>query len=53
MHKGTISCECGQEFYYETIKNYIYCINCGKEYYVKEDIVDLYIKDEAKAKEGD
>lgn len=32
MKYGTIKCECGKEFYFETVRDTINCINCGKEY---------------------
>ena len=35
MNKGTINCECGQEFYFETIRDFINCNHCGKQYEVK------------------
>lgn len=40
MNKGYIKCECGQEFYFETIKVYINCIKCNKEYEVRDYIED-------------
>ena len=30
MKQGMIKCECGNEFYYESIKEYIPCMKCGK-----------------------
>jgi len=30
MRKGNIKCDCGQEFYFETTKDYIACIKCKK-----------------------
>ena len=36
MHRGNVKCECGQEFYFETINEKIRCINCDKEYDVSE-----------------
>lgn len=51
MHKGEIVCECGQEFYYETIRNFINCISCGNEYEVKESII--YAIETEPDKEGD
>lgn len=45
MNKGTINCECGQEFYYETIRDFINCIHCGKQYEVKDTHVELATKD--------
>lgn len=32
MRHGTIQCECGQEFYFESIFLRINCLNCGKEH---------------------
>lgn len=29
---GTIVCECGQEFYFETKRPVVHCIKCNKEY---------------------
>ena len=34
MRKGSIKCDCGQEFYYETKRLVINCIKCGKEHSV-------------------
>ena len=45
MKKGNITCECGQEFYYETIRDYVVCIKCGKSHELKlepsEDIDEV------------
>mgnify|MGYP000847078779 FL=1 len=41
MNKGTINCECGQEFYFETIRDFINCIHCGKQYEVKGTHIEL------------
>jgi hypothetical protein len=38
MKKGNIKCECGQEFYYETIRDYVVCIKCGKRYELKLEL---------------
>ena len=35
MREGTIKCDCGQEFYFETTKDYIACIKCKKGHDVK------------------
>jgi len=32
IHQGNLKCNCGQTFYFETNKQKINCINCGKEY---------------------
>jgi len=40
MHKGTIKCDCGQDFYYETVRDFINCISCGKQYEVKNTLID-------------
>ncbi len=32
MKYGTIFCECGQDFYFETVKKSVNCIRCGKRY---------------------
>ena len=32
MIKGYVKCECGQEFWFETIMPDIACIKCGKSY---------------------
>jgi len=32
MKYGTIKCECGKEFYFETVRNTVNCIGCGKEW---------------------
>jgi len=37
MKKGNIICECGQEFYYETIRDYVVCIKCGERHELKLD----------------
>lgn len=47
MKKGNIKCECGQDFYYETIRDYVICISCGKRYEFKVEVIDE--KDEEKA----
>jgi len=36
---------CGQEFYFETIRDFINCIHCGKQYEVKDTHVELATKD--------
>ena len=35
MIHGTLQCTCGQEFYFETTKDYIACIKCKKIHDVK------------------
>ena len=35
MREGTIKCDCGQEFYFETTKDCIACIKCKKIHDVK------------------
>jgi hypothetical protein len=35
MIHGTLQCTCGQEFYFETTKDYIDCIKCKKRHDVK------------------
>ena len=30
MRQGKINCECGNEFYYESIRESIPCMKCGK-----------------------
>lgn len=40
MKKGNIKCECGQVFYYETIRNYVLCIKCGKRHDIKLEVMD-------------
>jgi hypothetical protein len=32
MRYGTINCTCGQEFYFESARTHVNCINCDKEY---------------------
>ena len=32
MKYGTINCTCGQEFYFETIREEVRCIKCNKKY---------------------
>lgn len=32
MSYGTINCSCGQEFDFVTKRDFIECIQCGKEY---------------------
>lgn len=32
MSYGTITCRCGQEFDFVTKRDFIECIQCGKEY---------------------
>lgn len=51
MYKGTINCDCGQEFYYETVRNFINCISCGKQYEAIDTKIDP-VENEP-AKEGD
>ena len=36
MKYGIIKCECGKEFYFETMRDTINCIDCNKEYDVSE-----------------
>ena len=43
MIKGHVKCECGQEFWFETIMETIACIKCGKEYKTAdhgEEVID-------------
>ena len=35
IRKEIIKCDCGQEFYFETTKDYIACIKCKKIHDVK------------------
>ena len=35
MIHGTLQCACGQEFYFETTRDYIACIKCKKRHNVK------------------
>ena len=35
MIHGTLQCTCGQEFYFETTRDYIDCIKCKKRHDVK------------------
>lgn len=35
MKYGKIICNCGQEFYFETLNNFLNCISCGKRYDVE------------------
>ena len=35
MREGTIKCDCGQEFYFETTKDCVACIKCKKGHDVK------------------
>ncbi len=30
MKHGTIICDCGQEFFFETVRKSVHCIRCGK-----------------------
>lgn len=32
MKFGYIKCDCGQDFYFETVRDNVACINCDKEY---------------------
>lgn len=32
MKYGIINCTCGQEFYFETIREEVRCIKCNKKY---------------------
>lgn len=41
MYKGAITCDCDQKFYYETIRDYVICINCEKRY----DLTNTQVKD--------
>ena len=34
MREGNIKCDCGQAFYYETVRLVVKCIKCGKEHSV-------------------
>ena len=36
MIKGSISCNCGSSFSFESIMDTIDCPNCGKEYKTKD-----------------
>jgi hypothetical protein len=50
MRYGKIDCECGQIFYFETIRSKVKCIKCGKEHDVsafpfKEDIVEIQVEE--------
>lgn len=36
MKAGNIECECGNKIYFETVRDAITCIGCGKEYDVSE-----------------
>ncbi len=49
MHCGTINCECGQQFYFETVRRKLSCIRCGKEH----DVTDYPFKEEPPVEEGD
>ncbi|WP_167792032.1 hypothetical protein [Soehngenia longivitae] len=40
MKKGNIKCECGQEFYYETIRDFVVCIKCGKRHELKIEFLE-------------
>lgn len=42
FNKGSIKCDCGQEFYFETVNTKINCIKCGKEY----DVINYSVKKE-------
>ena len=39
MRKGEISCDCGQDFYFETLNEKINCIKCGKEHDVSSFMI--------------
>jgi hypothetical protein len=46
MREGTINCECGQSFYFETVNTQIACIKCNKMHDVsgypfKEEIQEI------------
>lgn len=32
MRGGQITCECGQLFYFETVRDTVNCIKCGKKH---------------------
>ena len=36
MYIGTITCECGQQFYCESINDVVTCPRCGKVYKLTE-----------------
>lgn len=55
MRYGNIKCECGQEFYFETRRDSIYCINCDKEYSTADypEKARIQLTDEVEEGEGD
>jgi hypothetical protein len=53
MNGGLINCECGQEFYCETVNDSIKCIRCGKSQNVYPLPEPEVIVEESDIKEGD
>lgn len=41
MRYGTINCDCSQQFYFETARDKVGCINCGKEHNVTSFLVKV------------
>lgn len=46
---GTINCDCGQSFYFETVRKKVSCIKCDKEH----DASTFPVKEEPPVEEGD
>lgn len=47
MRQGKIDCECGNEFYFQSIQEEIHCMKCGKMHKnegepvpIKEEIIE-------------
>ena len=58
MNGGLINCECGQEFYCETVNGKINCIRCGKHHEVypfpeQEKIEAEFFEEELPLEEGE
>ena len=54
MHHGDILCECGQQFYFETVNSGINCIACGAQFDVSSfPPKELVVLEEAEEEDGD
>lgn len=52
MRQGQINCECGNEFYFQSIRETIPCMKCGKVHPNKGEPVPE-IEEEETPEEGD
>ena len=48
MRYGQINCKCGQQFYFESRRDKINCINCNEEYDIRDypEKPELEVEDE-------